>query len=210
MAAPPLTPGLTPNGLDTPTAEIVAELRDESKEYNFSIEDARKHQQVIKPEQVSTSIPGTGLRKNLGVPAEHVDEEADKQNGSARPPHPNDSEHADHLPAAAKGDDDPNAVERASEQEGATGSGPGGHEQKLGLDMVEGQDEEDPIESKEEFFPDGQPMALSHEAAVFKDEMGRVTASMPGVKDQEPPGPRNEIELKPRIAELQVGHATHS
>lgn len=37
------------------------------------------------------------------------------------------------------------------------------------------------------------------------DELGRAPDGLPGVKDEEPPGPRNEIVLDPRISHIQVG-----
>jgi phospholipase D1/2 len=37
------------------------------------------------------------------------------------------------------------------------------------------------------------------------DEIGRMPDGLPGVKEEEAPGPRNEIVLAPRISHLQVG-----
>lgn len=42
------------------------------------------------------------------------------------------------------------------------------------------------------------------------DEMGRRPSGLPGVKDEDPPGPRNEIVLDPRVTHMNVSWMTGS
>jgi phospholipase D1/2 len=49
-----------------------------------------------------------------------------------------------------------------------------------------------------------QSKTRTDRSRTLTDEAGRLPDGVPGVKDEEPPGPRNEIVLDPRISYLQV------
>lgn len=194
----------------------------------------------VTPDQVSATIPDTGLKSNLADPATDTTNvqvhttgsgEAPRTNGL--PHHHNDDSfesaqeffspeggddpsgkslqatrsqvnrrHSRDFPDAPKGDDDPAAAVDPAKQEGATGRGPGGHEEKLSRGIVEGQESGSPTAR---FFADGEPMSAPHDVDSARGELGRTTVAMPAIKQEEPPGPRNEISLDPRIVHLQVG-----
>ena len=49
----------------------------------------------------------------------------------------------------------------------------------------------------------------SKQSRRMTDEVGRYPDGLAGVKEEEPPGPRNEIILDPRISHLHVSHIVH-
>lgn len=108
------------------------------------------------------------------------------------------------LPRGPRGDEKPPTE---GQQEGATGSGPGQHEEHLSGGLVEGQQGNgEPHYTREQEFPDGEPKALMHTEAAPRelDELGRETVPLPGVHAPVPPGPMNQIELTPRVTHIQV------
>lgn len=196
----------------------------------------------VTPDQISSTIPGTGLKSNLAEPSTddtnvhvHTTGDGKAHAGNGIPPESNQIDSAQEFftpvddqsnanvlqvsrspeqlsrthnrdfPDTPLGDEEPMLNGKPRPQEGATGQGPGGHEGKLSSGIVEGQ--EGGGQQRQRTFQDGEPMSLPHNDIVghFKDERGRTTLPMPGVKAEEPPGPRNEIVLDPRIVHLQVG-----
>lgn len=164
---------------------------------------------------VHTSGHGEGPKAN-GVP--HTEEEFDEAQDFFDPyredaPHSKALEaahehnylersHTREFPDAPLGHGKP---EQASAQEGATGAGPGGHENELSPALVEGQEDYDP--HRLYTFPNGDPMTIPHDKLMkrFKDEAGRAPLPLHALKREEPPGSRNEIILDPRVVHLQVG-----
>lgn len=74
-----------------------------------------------------------------------------------------------------------------------------GHSKENGYGLENGHAEEDGIDSEEKMLGrhEGRNKGLT-------DEKGRMPDDMPGVKEEQSPGPRNEIVLDPRISHMSV------
>ncbi|GMK58130.1 hypothetical protein CspeluHIS016_0501620 [Cutaneotrichosporon spelunceum] len=87
------------------------------------------------------------------------------------------------------------------EQEGARGQGAGQHEELLSTSIVQGQSGA-PEHQRRQEFADGEPKALMNTNVAPRD-----VANLPDVNAQDVPGPRNNIELSPRVVHLQFHNA---
>jgi hypothetical protein len=69
------------------------------------------------------------------------------------------------------------------------------------------EDDDDHGEGEDGFDPEERIIRRdSHRARKLTDESGKFPDGLPGVKDEEPPGPRNEIVLDPRISYMHVSY----
>lgn len=201
-------PAAMPKTHDLGDREFMDDVKKMSDHYNLNPEDGEvfnartiDHEPTLDPDQVSSAIPGTGFKNELGNP--YNCEVADETQPSKYLPHitgPRQSV----MPSGVRGGD---TQEAPMYQEGASGRGPGMHEQNLSNIPVEGQGPNDPsymADGTPRRYPDGTPRPVTSNEPYQKDELGRTTRKMPGVKEEEPPGPRTDICLAPRIVHLQV------
>lgn len=162
------------------------------------------HEPSLDPEQLSSAIPDTGFKDQLG---HSEDTNGDQTHLSKYLPQISGPRQAA-MPSGVTGGD---SQEAPMYQEGAAGRGPGMHEQNLSQIPVEGQGPNDPAylaDGTPRRNPDGTPRPVPHYRPIQTDELGRTTKTMPGVKEEEPPGPRTDISLAPRIVHLQVSSMT--
>jgi len=98
-----------------------------------------------------------------------------------------------------KGKEFPNGVNQAPNGDGDTNTRHDGEE--------DGHGEDDHDEGDDTFDPEERIVRRdSHRARKLTDESGNFPDGLPGVKDEEPPGPRNEIVLDPRISYMHVSY----
>lgn len=198
-----------PKTHDIGDREFMNDVKKMSDTYNLNPEDGEvfnartiDHEPTLDPSQVSSSIPGTGLKNQLGHEGDTC-EIADETHPSKYLPQLT-GPHQSAMPSGVRGGD---TQEAPMYQEGASGRGPGMHEQDVSEIPVDGQGPNNPsylADGTPRRKADGTPQPGAFNQPYEKDELGRTTKKMPGVKPEEPPGPRTDISLAPRIVHLQV------
>lgn len=188
--------------------QFLHDVKKIAETYNLNPQDGKvfsaraiDHEPSLDPSQLSSAIPDTGLKDHL----------SHSENGNGNGVHP--SKYLPHI-SGPREEGMPSDVlggyaeEPAQAQEGARGRGPGMHEQNLSHIPVEGQGPNPQPDYGADGTlrqnPDGTRRPVPLNQPPETDELGRTTKKMPGVKEEEPPGPRTDICLAPRIVHLQV------
>ena len=168
----------------------------------------------------SRQLPSTGLKRNLKnhQHKEGPDGAANGHHVNGKPGHQHSAtSSASSIPSDAEGEEDLRSPDtRAEEQEGAEGRGPGRHEGDLSAlgngdggkpnghhsaPVVNGHAPERDRDSGNYFDPVER---IDEGASEGEDELGRRPGILHAIKDEEKPGPRNELNLEPRVTHLHV------
>ncbi|WVQ80598.1 hypothetical protein IAT38_002703 [Cryptococcus sp. DSM 104549] len=182
----------------------------------------------------SKGLPATGLKRNTKEWIER-NGQPDGKDGHGRSRSGSQSSSSS-IPSDADGEADPRSpAEREEQQEGAEGKGPGRHEAMIpngdAAQMTDSPAAEEADTQGGDGFPsvpepskgaanghaqngpeeNGEDEELASKddgpERKFTDELGRLPAGQPGLKDEEEPGPRNEIFLGPRISHIHYHQA---
>jgi hypothetical protein len=195
-------------------SEIERILAKEEFQVNFT--DLKRNVDTIDPAQVSVAIPNSGLKYNLG--SSHASGNHSSANGATPLSSRSRSTFGVHergLPSGAQGSITAGGRETADQQEGATGSGRGQHEDQLSPSLVQGQEDPNhlgvpPYDHSQHshsglLTPREREESDRESRHRLQDELGRVPDINPGLKPEvEPPASHHDIVLEPRLVRTLV------
>lgn len=208
-------PGANDNPLDHKLPDDILDQL-ENDDFNVNFADLKTNTSLADKDQISTAIPGTGLKANLhhierGVENEYKDVKQDvhhllhghkKSNG-----HPTDtSPHTppkdqQRIPAGVQGEKTGEAGEAFKDQEGAEGTGPGRHENHISSTLVDGQGGYSLHE------PDGSinPVTDSYAADQFADDQSQDHPAQSGTPRDRQEDEDDELHHEPEHFKDELG-----